>query len=1298
MDTVNLKTLLDADPRPSFVIDIREPPTNLAHLRPVFVNKSLRSRQDIFRTLTDDEAEGARLRRWANTVKPPSPLDQQEDHIHLGPGNTLWFGYIVEERWKVVQTFQTKSLTIPFDIVTPPAEKNIQELENKDMVPSVTPATRSGLFRAAFDLSDEAVDTFEGLSEHLNIMISFDWSSTCLGPVESWPADLLQLVHVMLLDPAPQCLFMGHDHILIYNVAYAQFSGHRHPSIMGQGIFKAWSEAIELNIDIFSFIDSTGRPYIMNDFNMSIDRHGFLEDIYLRWTTISLKGPLRGYLCAAADETTLKVTARRKAMLTKVSASCRGIRDMTSFWNTVLETLGTNGKDFPFAFVYSKLQQVDSIYNLEGILDSNQPSDLLPATIDLSSCTECFVPVLKEAEQTFSPIPIRETDGTLPECIVQLSTTRGCGDRCAEGIVCPIRRASDNRILGLLVVGLNTRKTFTPDDRGFLQFLMRSLGDLATNTINAQETDRLAQQAATQQQTLIKALATTTNEANQISVKWQRLVKTMEMVDVGFYEFDLEHNLVQANEAFFTMSGYPRDKLNTDRAQIIHPDDVKVCDELWERAIAGEHASAEMRYKFHKGNTPADRDGLDGFWVTVAIVPVTDPKTGEIISISGCVTDIMPQKRRQNDAINRAQSAERLRASEERFHRFASHALCPIMIYDSNRKLQFCNDAYYDLMGFPPGDSRIWEADWATLIVDEDLPEVMEKWLETIRTKKALQLTCRLTKPWTAPDGTKGPTWIVAASYPEINGDGEITGWVGIAFDISQTKWAETVQQKRLEEAVEAKRQQENFIDMTSHEIRNPLGAVVHCADSILASLMDMEGLIKDTTTPLSQRARKQLTDIFDSSFDAVNTIISCSTHQRRIVDDVLTWSKLNSNLLKITPSLVRSSAILQDIRNMFELDAAKVGVDLVVQQAVDGLDILSAEWVMLDPGRLMQILINLVTNAIKFTREESTRRVTVTMGVTSSKPSLDRLPIDFVPSTTPAADMSDSEWGTGAPVHLYFMVEDTGCGLSTEEKSKIFARFSQGSPRTHTKYGGSGLGLYISRELVELQSGEIGFASQAGEGSKFGFFVRGRVATCPDKGVTPVLRSGRLSKTGEGLGQRFSVMVVEDNIVNQAVLSKQLRKLGHEVHVANNGSEALKFIQGSRHWRGDDDPEEKSKADSPLDAIFPASTIEPSAQHRTTARPSDLEIRPVSRSSLPELSIILMDVEMPIMDGLTCAARIRQLQGEGKIQGHIPIIAVSANARSEQVGEALKCGMDDAISKPFRIVDLMPKIERLVG
>jgi CheY-like chemotaxis protein len=123
-------------------------------------------------------------------------------------------------------------------------------------------------------------------------------------------------------------------------------------------------------------------------------------------------------------------------------------------------------------------------------------------------------------------------------------------------------------------------------------------------------------------------------------------------------------------------------------------------------------------------------------------------------------------------------------------------------------------------------------------------------------------------------------------------------------------------------------------------------------------------------------------------------------------------------------------------------------------------------------------------------------------------------------------------------------------------------------------------------------------------------------------------------------------VLVVEDNIVNSKVLTKQLKKQGFEVHVAYHGGEALDFLRTTRHWRGNADG--------------------------------------------PEVSIILMDAEMPVMDGLTCTKNIRRLESEGQITSHLPIIAVSANARAEQMAEMRASGMDDGISKPFRYVDIL--------
>jgi hypothetical protein len=152
---------------------------------------------------------------------------------------------------------------------------------------------------------------------------------------------------------------------------------------------------------------------------------------------------------------------------------------------------------------------------------------------------------------------------------------------------------------------------------------------------------------------------------------------------------------------------------------------------------------------------------------------------------------------------------------------------------------------------------------------------------------------------------------------------------MGTLFDISQFKWAESVQKRRIEEALEAKRQQEkynlssiwmtqpltciSFIDMNSHELRNPLSAVVQCADSVMASL---EHLLTDTTNPSSIRLNStQVQDAINTSIDALQTIVSCSLHQKRVIDDVLTLSKLDSNLIRITPMSVLHALVISVLK-----------------------------------------------------------------------------------------------------------------------------------------------------------------------------------------------------------------------------------------------------------------------------------------------------------------------------------------------------------------------------------------------
>jgi CheY-like chemotaxis protein len=307
-------------------------------------------------------------------------------------------------------------------------------------------------------------------------------------------------------------------------------------------------------------------------------------------------------------------------------------------------------------------------------------------------------------------------------------------------------------------------------------------------------------------------------------------------------------------------------------------------------------------------------------------------------------------------------------------------------------------------------------------------------------------------------------------------------------------------------------------------------------------------------------------------------------------------------------------------------------------------------------------------------------------IGASIERPSQeDKWGLTFIPTRlSKDRDVTASaEWGLGEPVYIHFAVQDTGRGLNELEKKQLFQRFSQANPKTHVTYGGSGLGLFISRELVELQGGEIGVASEAGKGSTFAFYVKGRRSEPPSSDSEAVVhgryqtRKGARGQTLKFNGQassptpsatgfplstsvsfpegKLSVLVVEDNLINQKVLATQLRKIGCEVSVANHGGEAIDLIKQSMFYR------DKARDGTRID-------------------------------------VVLMDLEMPVMDGQTCARKVRQMQSTGELVRHIPMIAVTANAREEQIKMTLQSGIDDVVSKPFRIPELVPKMRDVVA
>lgn len=609
-------------------------------------------------------------------------------------------------------------------------------------------------------------------------------------------------------------------------------------------------------------------------------------------------------------------------------------------------------------------------------------------------------------------------------------------------------------------------------------------------------------------------------------------------------------------------------------------------------------------------------------------------------------------------ALQQELLSQQLELQTMRMRRMTELSPLGMYLFDPRGRLLEGNDQYYQMTGHPRDTDE--EYSFLATLEGSSSEVAQDMWEYMMTTHKASAREIQIRNPSVQPRDLNGDVieyWVLASSQPEVGADGEVVSIMGSITDISHMKWAQGLQETRLREAEETKRQQNEFIDITSHEMRNPLTAILMCADDI-----------RDTLTKQEFRDADQR--IIDECIESANNIALCVQHQKSIVDDILTVSKLDSNLLLITPIPTQPVAVVRRAMGMFrpEVQAKNISFEFVPHESLEGPDV---DWVLLDPSRLLQITVNLITNAIKFTQHSSQRSILVHVRISTAPPlSTD---FQFVPTRAPSVNIATGEdWGSGELLYLQIAVEDTGCGLTEEEKELLFERFAQASPRTHAHYGGSGLGLFISRQLAELHGGQIGVSSQAGEGSTFGFFLQCKRTVSSIRPPLPHEPSSRTQDTQQAsrnliaavsdmdmpqtlpnptISSQLHILIVEDNIVNQKVLSKQLTKAGCSIAVADNGVSALAHLSKT-HFS---DP-----------------------------------------AGLP-LTLILMDLEMPEMDGLTCCRRIREMEQRGTLTAQVPIIAVTANVRDEQIAVAKEAGMDDVMSKPFRVPELLQKIQQLL-
>ena len=397
--------------------------------------------------------------------------------------------------------------------------------------------------------------------------------------------------------------------------------------------------------------------------------------------------------------------------------------------------------------------------------------------------------------------------------------------------------------------------------------------------------------------------------------------------------------------------------------------------------------------------------------------------------------------------------------------------------------------------------------------------------------------------------------------------------WNGMRADLALKARAEELQAARIA-AEEASRAKSRFLASMSHEIRTPMNGV-----------LGMLGLALESD--LSDEQREHL----GYARQSANCLLT-------LLNDLLDHSKAEAGKLSLEHLDFAVGQLMADALSPFLVQAAAKGISLTctVDQAVPR-DLRG------DPTRVRQVIVNLVSNAMKFTSSGSIR---VSVAVDAA-----------VAGTTLA----------------HFQVADTGPGIPAEQQRDIFEAFSQGDKSITRRYGGTGLGLTICRDLVTMMGGRIWVESEPGRGSTFHFTVAFTAPSGPAPSERPAVARPALSAV-----RPLRILVAEDNLVNQKLLTRLLARAGHDSALAHNGEQALSLFH-----------------EGPFD-------------------------------------LVLMDVQMPLMDGLEATRRIRA--AEMSTGSHVPIVGVTAGASAEELENCLASGMDSWLTKPITV----PALENLLA
>jgi len=519
----------------------------------------------------------------------------------------------------------------------------------------------------------------------------------------------------------------------------------------------------------------------------------------------------------------------------------------------------------------------------------------------------------------------------------------------------------------------------------------------------------------------------------------------------------------------------------------------------------------------------------------------------------------------------------------------ATKSFNSVIIANSEGKIEWVNEGFTKLTGYTFEDIQNTHGELLRRGGLTGLSREMQDYQKLLNDNKPVVYESKNY----AKDGSE--YWVITTLTPVIGPDGKVEKIIAIDSDISERKKVEDdlilsnriaehslkKGNKALNELMRAKKEleesmtvKEQFLAKMSHEIRTPMNAIVGLSEILL------EG-------PLGRDQQESLDAIKLSSQNLLS-----------IINDILDFSKLGSGKVALEAIPFKPQEVMEGVLSTVGFTATRKGIELSIVTSDDDLP----RYVLGDSVRLRQILLNLVSNSIKFTENG---KITIHQRLISS----------------------DRE-----NVVMQFVVRDTGIGIPADRLSTIFDSFTQASNETSRKYGGTGLGLTIVRQLAELHGGSVEVASTLNAGSSFTVILP--YHHCPEHLLQEEIT---LSPKQDARFDSMRILLAEDNEMNQLLAKRVFEKWNFVLEIAENGKLAIEELQRNHY------------------------------------------------------DLILMDIQMPEMDGYETTRYIRTKLDEKKSK--IPIIAMTAHAI---VGEADKClavGMNDYISKPFNCNTLYQKI-----